>query len=72
MCKDEKALKNFLRKHRILNRYRRNCLSITGGVPLHEINTHSVGAGFIWHLSPEGRDYWLKYDRLYRQESIGV
>ncbi len=72
MTKEAKRLKNFLRKHRCLNRFRRNIRRVPesifciGGPPYDRFcKKPTLSDAFVWELSPEGHEYWEKLDDMY-------
>lgn len=70
--KQIKQFKKFLRKHKILNRYKRR-LREHRSLTISEvmqccINTSCFSSAFTWHDTAEGRDFWCKYDFGWRCE----
>jgi len=60
MHKDKKAVKQFLRKHKCLNKFKRNLARIgkNNWFNLPFYGCSEVAAGFDWCISNEGHKYW--------------
>ena len=70
MTKEAKRLKNFLRKHGCLNKFRRNLSRIPESAGSGYLNidpSPKICDAFTWDWSPERNEYWEKLDDMYRK-----
>lgn len=68
MTKEAKRLKNFLRKHRCLNKFRRNLARIPESAGVGYISSEpfpNISGAFTWEWTPEEHEYWEKLYGMY-------
>ena len=58
----------FLKSHRAFKRYKRNVVDLNKFVTYDAIRLEEsmISSAFPWVRTPEGREYWLDLDNLWR------